>query len=519
MKIDLRRLYGGICILILVFISLVPAGLSDLIIYTYPEYFNSSLISQPAHEKNLTTQDFKGINPENEEYLVRIWVNSSISLINLPIFAHLLDVDNYDYVLVKASPVLLNSSGYSYTILDPDARGGTYAIASRYTNQTSQNIAGVATILFDDGKNIILKTDPNATPTLLSAGLEIRWLNTNPMVIQKTATTTLEEEPEITYDPRIADMTSRISRDVLYEVIGSFSGEQPLVVRGMNYTILTRLTDSGEPIDTVTQYAYDSLHRLNMSVSFTDWTLWGYSCRNVIGVKNGTSRSDEIILLTAHLDSFTDSGNAPGADDDASGSVAILSIADILNHYQFERTIIFVLFTGEEQGLLGSMAYANDAAGKGEKIIAVLNLDMIAYNKTDGPVLDIHTRPKNNPGYFSDMRIARTFNKSVDLYGLRSNLTPVIHSDGNPYSDHDSFWYRGFPAVMAIEDINDETPFYHTQNDRRQSLDMEYYTNFVKASIATVAHLAYPIDPSVQLLRADFLSDMTEGTPPLKVQF
>ena len=72
-------------------------------------------------------------------------------------------------------------------------------------------------------------------------------------------------------------------------------------------------------------------------------------------------------------------GLAPGADDDASGAVGVLTAAEVLAPYQFQRTLRFVLFTGEEQGLCGSEIYARDAAAAGEAIVAVYNMDMIAW--------------------------------------------------------------------------------------------------------------------------------------------
>ena len=91
--------------------------------------------------------------------------------------------------------------------------------------------------------------------------------------------------------------------------------------------------------------------------------------------------SDEIYIICAHYDTVSSS---PGADDDTSGTVAVLMAAFIMSqyHYQFNHTIKFVVFSGEEQGLLGSKAYAVDAAEEEWNIVGVLNADMISYAKT-----------------------------------------------------------------------------------------------------------------------------------------
>ena len=77
----------------------------------------------------------------------------------------------------------------------------------------------------------------------------------------------------------------------------------------------------------------------------------------------------------------------PGADDNASGSVATLLAADILSQYQWGCTLRFAFWTGEEQGLLGSYAYAQQAYQSGENILGYLNLDMIAWNTIGSDLL------------------------------------------------------------------------------------------------------------------------------------
>jgi hypothetical protein len=136
-------------------------------------------------------------------------------------------------------------------------------------------------------------------------------------------------------------------------------------------------------------------------------------------------------------------------------------------------------------------------ASAGENIVAVYNMDMIAWDAINGPTLRLHTRTTNNPGYPADVAIANLFSEVVDTYGLSSGLTPIIDADGIGASDHASFWQHGFPGILAIEDdVSDFNSYYHTSNDKRQYLNMAYFTNFVKASVGTAAHLAYPFTPS-----------------------
>lgn len=293
-------------------------------------------------------------------------------------------------------------------------------------------------------------------------------------------------------NPAVAAMMAQVQQDQVYTYTGDLSGEWPAIVGGVPYTITTRYTTSGTPIQMATQYVYEHMQTSGLAVSYHDWDYYWYPSRNVVGVLTGTTRSDEIVLITAHLDNMPSGGLAPGADDNASGSVGVLVAAEILSQYQFERTLRFVFFTGEEQGLRGSNQYAQAVYTAGDNIVAVYNMDMIAWDEIGGPTLGLHTRT-TNPGYASDLAIAGVFTNVVNAYGLGSYLIPIIVPDGISASDHASFWSKGYSAILAIEDEDDFNDYYHTQNDRLQSLDMIYYTNFVKASVGTAAHLAYPL--------------------------
>ena len=186
----------------------------------------------------------------------------------------------------------------------------------------------------------------------------------------------------------------------------------------------------------------------------------------MIAEQQGLLQPERIFLLIAHLDSISPvpSNSAPGADDNASGSSALRAIADILSRYQFGCTLRYVLFTGEEQGNLGSNAYSGYVSQAGDNIEAVLNLDMLGYNTPGSqPVIELHTRPGNQ----GDLAIANTCAAAVTEYSI--NLTPSIMQDGKSFSDHAAFWARGYPAVLAIEDWNDHTPYYHKTSDQTSS--------------------------------------------------
>lgn len=298
---------------------------------------------------------------------------------------------------------------------------------------------------------------------------------------------------ESAFDPLIAEMIAQVKPETLYAYTGDLSGEWPVYVNGEPYRITTRATASGLPLQNAAQYVYDHLESLGLLVSYQNWAKNGYTGRNIIGELAGETRPNEVVLLTAHLDDNPSTGVAPGADDNASGSAGLLLAADILSGYRFDCSIHFVFFTGEEQGLYGSRQYAAEAAAAGEKIQAVINLDMIAWDGHGAPAMRLHTRSVYNAGYPADLDLAIAFVSLIYDYGLDGGLMPVIDPDGASNSDHASFWDAGYPAILVIEDDQDDfNPNYHSMNDRLSRLNLAYFSGIVKAAVGTVANLAQP---------------------------
>ena len=148
------------------------------------------------------------------------------------------------------------------------------------------------------------------------------------------------------------------------------------------------------------------------------------------------------------------------------------------------------LWTGEEQGLLGSSVYAARAKTRGETIRGYLNLDMLGYNGTGPRNVDLYYR--STPA--GSEQIADTFVDVVNAYGL--NLAPIkydvaSYSTGNR-SDNRSFWDQGYPAILAIEDFKGliSLPTTTPATDRLSTLDLDYFTTFVKASVGAFVHMS-----------------------------
>ncbi|MBV2247629.1 MAG: M28 family peptidase [Lentimicrobium sp.] len=201
---------------------------------------------------------------------------------------------------------------------------------------------------------------------------------------------------------------------------------------------------------------------------------------NIIATKTGTLYPEKEFIICGHYDNMPSGNKAPGADDNASGTVAVLEAARLLSGFDFDYTLRFAAWDEEEIGLVGSYFYAQRAASEQQQIIGVLNLDMIAWDSNNDFRYSIATNALSQP--FTNDFIATT-----ELY--QSQLSHAFHY--TTASDHASFWQYNYPAILAIEDNDDFNAYYHTPQDDIDILNMEYYVSLVRASIANIAAQAW----------------------------
>ena len=205
-----------------------------------------------------------------------------------------------------------------------------------------------------------------------------------------------------------------------------------------------------------------------------------YPQSNVVATLPGSGSSGKEIIVGAHLDSWSRTALAPGADDDASGTAAILEIARVMvsSGYHNSTTIRFVGFAAEEAGLIGSTHYAGEAKAEGRDITLMLNFDMIGYTSSANP-----ERRFNVQGYSPDTETATLVAEAATTY---TSLTPVV-TIGNPSNvDSHSFAREGYTAVNCIEYLLDFNPFYHSANDLVTALDSSYLRDITRTGLAAV---------------------------------
>jgi len=240
------------------------------------------------------------------------------------------------------------------------------------------------------------------------------------------------------------------------------------------------------------EYMYDQFQNMGLAVRYHPWSNGGYSSNNVEATINGTDdSSDDIYIICAHYDTVS---AGVGADDDTSGTAAVLIAASVMSQYHFNHTIKFVAFSGEEQGLLGSEVYAQEAAAQGWDIIGVLNCDMISYAITtnDGNNLDVYQNSASAWLY----TYTRDINTEYSDY-----IGPLtLHNAGTSSgSDHYYFWQFGYSALFYFE--YEMTPYYHTSQDTIENINLTYAVKNTRLILATLAELSearLPSDPPAQ---------------------
>lgn len=261
-------------------------------------------------------------------------------------------------------------------------------------------------------------------------------------------------------------------------------------VRSAAYDFLLQQVRQWYPENQITQQAYPIFYNSQ-----------SYTGKNLIVELPGTLKSDEIVILSAHFDTYLTTnrwGAAPGAEDNASGVATLLEAARLLRSYRFERTIQLVWFSGEEQGMVGSEYYATHLPS-GRTIIGDVNLDMFGYDADNDHCFELHvgTLPASNV-------IGQCFAGTIAANGLDLHYDYLTDlAEGS--SDHESFWMAGLGSVEILENYSDQSlaegcggadfnPNYHTSNDTIAGINLTSGTNIARASVATVANLANPVE-------------------------
>lgn len=254
---------------------------------------------------------------------------------------------------------------------------------------------------------------------------------------------------------------------------------------------------------------------------------------NVLAIQPGTERPDEVVIVSAHIDSMasdpTDAAtDAPGANDDGSGTALIFEAARNLSRFRFPTTIVYAVLSGEEQGLYGGNLLADYAEEQGWTVKAVLNNDIVGGSHgSDGFVDDEHVRVFSEAvradagdDQRADMRRNGGENDAPSR-NLSRWLADLSESDADDAlsvrqvwradrmgrgGDHLPMLEKGFPAVrlsVAVEDYEHQHQNVRTEDgvfygDVPSEMDFPYLARVTRLNTLALARLAQtPMPPRV----------------------
>jgi hypothetical protein len=329
-------------------------------------------------------------------------------------------------------------------------------------------------ILFQDNNDYLLRIDHDRFEELIKQKVQVKELFLRPIMISDNI-----NRYNMLADPAVQEIVDLVDADT---ILADVQRLQDFVSRYSTYDSCFSAADW--IMAKFNEYGLDSVY-------FQYHT--GGHAPNVIGIKYGEIYPDSIYtVVCGHYDaiSYMAPQTAPGADDNASGTTAALEAARVMQDYDFEYSIRFLAFSGEEFGLYGSEYYAQQASSAGDSILGVFNADMIAYSDATPEDLEVIGKISNPPcEWLADFFIAAadTYTTLLTNKQLTSSWIP---------SDNQSFLDYGYPALLSIEDYGVVNPWYHSPGDTIGSgyNDNAFCTEVIKAHVAAAAIMAVPYE-------------------------
>jgi len=381
-----------------------------------------------------------------------------------------------------------------FTVLDSNADRGLYSwvesegIALARAASASDKIS----ILWEGVNRVLIRADD---PGAMSATIPERYsmpayFHEHPLP-EKRHFLSKSDFNRVSFSG-IQTILNAVSIDSILLTEEHLTGLSPYEIGGVKDSMLTRYSYA-PGIYKAQAYLHLRLEQWDYPVDLKPFTLAKpvsmVNLNNIVATKTGTVYPDEFIVLCAHYDATSSSNpwfRAPGADDNGSGTAAVLEAARVLKDVDTDYSIRFVLFAAEEQGLVGSAAYAAQVFNGGDNIIGVINLDMIGYDANGDGFLEIHSGyqvPKSND-------IGNALVDNIAHWNLTLSARHLT-TNASSRSDHASFWSYGIPAIMLIEDFTaDFNPYYHSAADLLKYMNPAYFYEMTKLAIGSAAALA-----------------------------
>ena len=259
-----------------------------------------------------------------------------------------------------------------------------------------------------------------------------------------------------------------------------------------------------QSLNEIQSYIKEEFLSYGFGVQEISFLFQGQTFYNVVARLSSNSTHPRLII-GAHFDAVPAS---PGADDDASGIACLLEAARIYAESTIQESpsikpqidVEFVAFNLEEYGMIGSRAYVQKLKTEGVRVAGMLSLEMVGYisQEKDSQKMPFFLKPfypdvGNFIGLVANTRskkllekVKRIFRKVEDL-PVESLVLPAngwIFPEAR-LSDHAPFWDEGFPALLITDTSFYRNPYYHSLEDRVETLDLNFLAKVTEATIRT----------------------------------
>ncbi|KZT69425.1 Zn-dependent exopeptidase [Daedalea quercina L-15889] len=345
----------------------------------------------------------------------------------------------------------------------------------------SPGVSYAPVVLSDSPTSMVISVAPEVARTL-DIRLPRLWKSTpipqQPVPYVPVSSTAVQRVKAIAasvkFDPVVASIVGNISIPQMRKDVRYLTGEDP------SSGIMSRHAFSKGALQAAA-WLQEQFQSTGASCELKPF-LRGFS-PNVVCTYAATEDTTETMLLSAHYDSRGSFGSirAPGGDDDGSGVTALLAIARTIAHkgIAFRKNIQLVAFSGEEQGLYGSKAYAREMYELGANLTLMIQADMLGYRA---------------PGEPAQLGLPESIG-SLEVMQLVSNISAiyspelVVGTTRACCSDHQSFHELGFPATQVFERAGPiADPMYHNSGDLsdREGYDFEQIRSIAKVQVRVV---------------------------------
>lgn len=329
-------------------------------------------------------------------------------------------------------------------------------------------------VLYERGRYLVVRLSGEAFKGIAERRelcYEVLPLQANTVVFEER----LRPAVRAAADPWTKEFVDRIDRDEFLKTLTHLA----------HYHTRHSISDDYQ---SAAQWCLGKLTALGYETHLEEISVDGKPSHNVIAGKTGTGKpeSRQLILITAHLDSInsvahgTPDAVAPGADDNGTGSAGLLEMARALRDGSFTHDLRFVLFGGEEEGLLGSREHVDGLSQPDRsRIKAVVNMDMIGGLNIQSPSVTLE----------SSISFSQMVSRLVDAGHTYTSLK--VETSWRYFgSDHVPFIQAGIPAVLTIEGVDGSNHYIHTPNDVLEHVSDTLALEILRMNVAFAAMCA-----------------------------